>query len=174
MPDITRLEDDDKAREEVLKLQQTALDHAWSWWKYHAEQRIALIRFSIVALGGVAVAVGWVHQRHEYFLCTLISIFGALLSYCFLRLDVRTSDLVKVGETALEPEQERMAAATGNDAMRLCRFADAQKGAYPYSYGQIIRAVLGAASVLFILIALVSILKFADITPRWLMISATC
>ena len=50
MPDITRLEDDDKTREEILKLQQTALDHAWNWWKYHAEQRIALIRFFIIAL----------------------------------------------------------------------------------------------------------------------------
>jgi hypothetical protein len=157
MPDITRLEDDDKAREEILKLQQTALDHAWSWWKHHAEQRIALIRFFIIALGGVAVAVGWAYQQHEYILCAIISIFGALLSYCFLRLDVRTSDLVKVGETALEPEQERMAAATGNEAMRLCRSADAQRGNYPYSYRQIIRVVLGTATALFILIGLVSI-----------------
>ncbi len=157
MPDITRLEDEEKAREEVLKLQQTALDHAWTWWKYHAEQRIALIRFSIIALGGVAVAVGWAYQRREYFLCAIISIFGALLSYCFLRLDARTSDLIKVGETALEPEQERMAVVTGNDAIRLCRSADAQKGTYPYSYRQIIRVVLGTAIGLFVLMLLVSV-----------------
>jgi hypothetical protein len=31
MPDVLRLEDDDKARDESIKLEQTALDHAWAW-----------------------------------------------------------------------------------------------------------------------------------------------
>ncbi len=78
-----------------------------------------------------------------------------LLSYCFLRLDVRTSDLVKIAETALEPEQERMAEITGNSGMRLCQSADAQKGIYPYTYRQIIRVVLAAATAVFILMGLV-------------------
>jgi hypothetical protein len=157
MPDITRLEDDDKARDEVLKLQQTALDHAWNWWKYHAEQRITLIRFFIITLGGVAAAVGWAYQRHEYLLCFFISAFGALLSFCFLRLDARTSDLVRIGETALRVEQERMAVATGNGAMHLCRSADVQNGYFPYSYRQVIRVVLNAAIVLFIIMMFVSV-----------------
>lgn len=127
MPDITRPEDDDSAREESRKLKNIALDHALSWRKHHADQRIALIRFYIIALGGVAVAWGWVNQRHEYIFSTIISIFGAVLAFCFLRLDQRTSDLVKVREDALKPEQERMAAATGNDAMRLCLSADKKR-----------------------------------------------
>jgi hypothetical protein len=160
-PDTMRLEDDDKARDEIQKLQQTALDHAWSWWKYHAEQRIALIRFYIIALGGVAVAVGWAYQREEYLLCFIISVFGALLSYCFVQLDARTSDLVKVGENALAPEQERMAAATDNEAMRLCRSADVQQGRFPYSYRKIMYVVLGTAAALFIIMGVVSLCFFS-------------
>jgi hypothetical protein len=153
MPDVI----DDGTPKELLKLRQTALDHAWSWWKYHADQRIALIRFYILSLGGVAVGVGWLYQRHEHVLCAILSLFGALLSYCFFRLDVRTRDLLKVGEAALAPEQERMAAATGNEAMRLCRSADAQRGNYPYSYRQIIQLVLTTGAALFILMGLLSL-----------------
>ena len=75
------------------------LDHAWDWWKYHADQRIALIRFYILTLGGVAAAVGWLLQQHESLLSALISGLGAILSFCFLRLGTRTADLVKLEKT---------------------------------------------------------------------------
>ena len=157
MPDVLRLEDDEKARDESIKLEQTALDHAWAWWKYHAEQRVALIRFYILSLGSIAAAVGLLHQQKEHALCAILSGFGALLSFCFLRLDTRTSDLIKVGEAALAHEQERMALATDNEAMRLCAAADKLNGYRPYSYGQIIATILAVISGIFILMVVMSL-----------------
>jgi hypothetical protein len=128
--------------DQSIELEKIALDHAWAWWKYHAEQRVALIRFYILSLGGVGAAFGLLHQQKEYVLCAIVSIFGTLFSFCFIRLDTRTSDLIKVGEAALAKEHERMALATGNEAMRLCAEAEMQTRYWPYSYGQIMAAIL--------------------------------
>ena len=165
MPDITRLEDDDTARKKHLNLQQTPLAHAWEWWKYHAEPRIALMRFYIITLGGVAVGVGWLYQQHEYSLCGILSLFGALLSYGFLRLDLRTSDLVKIAEKALCSEQALMAETAANHAMRLCVIAEEAKANrhYPRSYRDIVMLVLGAAAALFISIGVVSLVSTARV-----------
>lgn len=163
MPDIMRLEDGEKERDEIANSQQTALDHAWDWWKYHAEQRIALVRFYIISLGGIAAAIGFLYQQKEQVLTAILSIFGAFLSYCFLRLDTRTGDLVKVGEAALAHEHQRMALTTNSTAIHLCAVADNQKKHWPYSYGEIISLVLGAIIAMFILMALFSL----HVVPRF-------
>lgn len=118
---------------------EAGFEHAWNWWKYHAEQRINLLRFYILSLGGVGVAVGWLRVQHEALLCFLLSLFGAALAFCFLRLDRRTSDLIKIGEDALRFEEARLSATTGNAQLELCRRADT-KDRYPSSYRQIIGA----------------------------------
>jgi transposase len=37
--------------------------------KYHAEQRIALIRFYILAMGGMAAGIGYLHKEDQHWLC---------------------------------------------------------------------------------------------------------
>jgi hypothetical protein len=90
-------------------------------------------------------------------LAASLSIFGAFLSFCFLRLDTRTSDLVKIGEDALAYEHKRLASVTNNNAMKLCAIADSTRKYWPYSYGQIIATVLSVIIAMFILLAVVSL-----------------
>jgi hypothetical protein len=77
-----------------------AYDHAWNWFKYHAEQRLTMIRYSVLILGAMVAGVGYLYRDHEYFFSLIASLFGTLASYCFLRLDLRTADLIKLGERA--------------------------------------------------------------------------
>jgi hypothetical protein len=49
-------------------------EHAWNWWKYHADQRITLLRFYILSLGGVGVAVGWLRQQQIRFFAPALAL----------------------------------------------------------------------------------------------------
>jgi uncharacterized membrane protein YfcA len=157
MPEVLSLEDNSKVRDEIPRGEQTALDHAWTWWKYHADQRITLMKFYIVSLGGIAAGIGLLHQQKEHVLSAILSAFGAFLSFCFIRLDTRTSDLVKIGETALAHEHKRMALQTENEAMHLCIIADRKVRYWPYSYGQVIAAILSVIIGIFVLMLIVSL-----------------
>src|SRR5471030_2120504 len=90
-------------------IDELALDHAWKWFEYHATQRMTMIRFYVVAAGGIAAGTGiLLTTSHENLLAGLLSIIGVLTSLAFKRLDKRVSDLVRVGEDALKPEQAKM------------------------------------------------------------------
>jgi len=132
------------------------LDHAWAWFKYHAEQRLTVLRFYILVIGGLATAVGVLHQQKEAFICVLASVFAAFVCFCFMRFDNRSSDLVHLGEGALRSEQRRLAILTKNDDFEMTLKADQLTGGWPYAYGRIIRALLGASLCLFVLFAAIS------------------
>src|ERR1019366_1473384 len=85
-----------------------ALDHAWNWFKFHASQRVAMVRFYLVALGAVAAGIGVLQEQERHVLCASLSLFGSVMSFCFLRIDRRTGILVKLGEQALSSEQARL------------------------------------------------------------------
>jgi hypothetical protein len=140
------------------KVGNEALDHAWNWFKYHADQRIAMVRFYIVALGGAAAGIGILFQHEQHFLCTCLSLFTALMSFSFLRIDQRTSDLVKIGENALRSEQSQLAVITGNQAFNMCRQADAKGTVRLYTYGEVFRLLLSSAMAMFLLMALFSLI----------------
>jgi hypothetical protein len=60
-----------------------------------------------------------------YVIASMISIFGALFSWLFARLDRRVSDLVKVGEAAMAKEEEALSRLTGYEEIRIVERADA-------------------------------------------------
>jgi hypothetical protein len=134
-----------------------SLDHAWAWFKYHAEQRVATMRFYVVALGGAAAGVGALNQGGQHMLCGGLSAFAALMSFCFLRMDRRSSDLVKFGEEALQFEQARLATATGNAALEICRKSTVNRRPWPYSFGQIMHLLLRSMILAFMLALIYSV-----------------
>jgi hypothetical protein len=81
------IEDEEKNDSGPDSARTQALDHAWNWWKYHADQRIAMVRFYLVALGAIAAGIGVLQQQERHVLCALLSLFGALSVFCFLRVD---------------------------------------------------------------------------------------
>ena len=107
----------------------------------------------------MAAGIGLLYQNHERLLCALLSIFGGVLSYAFLRLDVRTRDLVKIGEVALAWEQARMASITQNEAIRLCDAAEKNRQRWPYSYSEIVQLILRSVIVVFALMVLLTMCR---------------
>jgi hypothetical protein len=98
-----------------------ALNHAWEWTKYQAEQRLTMVRFAITMIGGVAAGIAYLWKDTGYSLCALLSLFGILGAFAALRIDMRTNDLVLIGENALEATQCRLAVQTGIDALNIAR-----------------------------------------------------
>ena len=150
-------DDEKKPEKDAEDSSKQALNHAWAWFKYHAEQRVTTMRFYLVALGGSAAGVGALNQAGQHILCGGLSAFGALMSFCFLRMDRRSSDLVKLGEEALKFEQTRLAKATGNAALEICSRSTPQPRPWPYTFGQTMQLLLRSIIVAFVLMALYSV-----------------
>lgn len=81
-----------------------------------------------------------------------------LVCFCFARMDKRTSDLVRYGEAALRSEQLRLANLTGNDDFNIARSSDKNRGPWPYTYREIIRFLLWVSLILFVLVAVISLI----------------
>ena len=75
-----------------------------------------MIRFYVIAAGGIAAGTGYLLISHENFLAGALAVIGAITTLAFKRLDKRVSDLVKLGEEALSPEQAKMGAALTSKA----------------------------------------------------------
>jgi hypothetical protein len=138
-----------------------ALNHAWDWFKYHAEQRMTMIRFSMTVIGATAAGVGYLIKENRPFLAVLLSAFGAAAGCCFMRMDQRTADLIKIGETGLKEEQNRLAIQSGNQSINFCLAADQAKEVlsrkFPYSYGENFRVIFGVIIVVYFIVALYEI-----------------
>jgi len=136
--------------------EQDALSHAWEWFRYHADQRMTMVRFAITVIGGIGAGVGLFWKPETYLLACLSSIFGAVVAYSALRIDRRTADLVKIGESALEHLQNGLAAKTAADALQICRRANTKKGHWPYSYTQNFSLIYRLVMAIFIVTAALS------------------
>jgi hypothetical protein len=166
------LDDDEKIKEAAATcaFDSEPLGHAWDWFKCHADQRIALFRFYVIVMGGLAAAVGLLHQQKEHILCAGLSIFAAFVCFCFVRLDTRTSDLVQLGERAMMSEQRRLSIYTGNDDFNIALKADLMTGPWPYTYRRAIKTLLFAAMSLFALFTIISVAESKHVVivlHRW-------
>lgn len=134
------------------------IDHAWQWFEYHAGQRIAMMRFAITTLGGVAAATGLLQQQAQHGLSVLVALLGVVLSYCFYKFDFRVKTLVKLGERALASEQAKLAKSTLNDHFNICVNADKLRKGPLETYSQILRLIYGSVGTLFLLYCLIEAL----------------
>lgn len=135
-----------------------ALNHAWDWFKYHAEQRMTMIRFSMAVIGATGAAVGYLIKQRQDFFSVLVSLFGAIVSYCLLRIDRRTADLVKIGEEALRVEERRLGLHAANDHLDFCTAANHAMQRYcrkfPYSYSQNFQVIFWVVIGALLIVAL--------------------
>src|SRR5216683_4257117 len=80
--------------------------YAWEYFKYHAGQRQAVFRFYLVLIGAATLAYAYSLRADgsgivKYFTGT-VYIVASLL---FWRLDVRSSRLIKLAESALRESE---------------------------------------------------------------------
>jgi hypothetical protein len=137
-----------------------AIDHAWKWFEYHATQRMTMLRFYLIAAGGIGAGVGVLLAANESFLAGAISVIGMLTSYSFKQLDRRVSDLVKIGEDALNSEQQKMSAELNSKVWKICKRGGVRRrGACLYTYGENLRFLFNVLTISFFLMALLSFVR---------------
>jgi hypothetical protein len=133
-----------------------AYEHAWNWFKYHADQRLIMIRFSVLILGAIAVGIYYLHKDQENAFSLTLSIFGIIVAYSFLRLDLRTADLIKLGENALSEREDQIAQATNSSKINIFSETDKLRNqhCFPYTYRQNFRLLFTCVISLYLLIAI--------------------
>lgn len=155
-----------------------ALDHAWNWFQYHAEQRMTMIRFYLTIAAAIGAGIGYLATKDQPLLSCLLSGFGAAASICFMRLDNRVSNLVKLGENALKTQQAIMSQKLQKKEFQICHLADdvrrsdkTRRFVYPYTYGENFRFLFSAAVVIF---AIIFHNNFEKVAPGYSLRSWVC
>jgi hypothetical protein len=117
------------------------------WFSYHAAQRMTVFRFFFLVIG--VLAVGYYQTiADEPILAAGFSALAAFLSILFWRLDLRTRELIKIGEgLLLEMEREFLkwgivdAQLVTQANSKLSRHATKFFTNWFYSYGQVFSAI---------------------------------
>lgn len=71
--------------------------YAWNWFALHAGQRLQLVNFWLVAVAFLASAFVQARSNHLFAIAFGVCVTGAVSSLAFMRLDVRTRQLVEPG-----------------------------------------------------------------------------
>ena len=136
-----------------------AIGHAWNWFKYHAEQRMILVRFYLIMAGALGAGYISVLKDNENALATVIAGFGAFVSLLFFKLDQRTARLIKLGERALAKREEVLAGSVSCDELKIVDRAEEGTEKWLGSTREIFASMFVAALVVFCLAGLIALLK---------------
>jgi hypothetical protein len=83
------------------------LTHAWNWFKYHAEQRMIIVRFYLIVIGALGAGYITVLNQKENFLAAVVALFGCVVSILFAILDRRTWQLIEASKAAYRSSRAR-------------------------------------------------------------------
>ena len=83
------------------ELQKQQLDYAWNWFCFHADQRIKVYNFMLVALGFLVAAIVTAVDKDRLGIALVLCLFSALLAVAFVALDRRNRDLERLGADVL-------------------------------------------------------------------------
>lgn len=119
-------------------IRDTALQHGWDWFKYHADQRLTLLRYYLILFGAVATAY-YSTITNTPFTSMGAAIFGVIASITFYRLDQRVAKLIKLGEGVLDKEQEALENVLSYGEVRIVELAERNKSKFLGSFRQILR-----------------------------------
>jgi hypothetical protein len=122
-------------------------DYGWNWFSHHAAQRMTVFRFFFLLLGGFSVGFYQTLPRSPAIAC-MFSILAFFLSILFWRLDLRTRELVRIGEDLLLKTESKLttlgemdfgiiSVAKGKNSPHATRLSPA----WFYSYAQIFSAI---------------------------------
>lgn len=126
-------------------------DYAWNWFALHSGQRLQLVNFWLVAVAFLATSYVQAQASHLVPVAVGVSLAGAISSVAFMRLDVRTQQLVQVAEDALQVFEEEATTRGHDDSIKLVHAAGAKRKSRLDSYRVIIRSLQLSVAGLFIL-----------------------
>lgn len=124
-------------------------DYAWNWFQYHAGQRMNVFRFFFIVVAILAAGYIKALEIKHPGLQVLIALTAMVLAFLFWRADIRSYDLVKIGEAHLKQTEAALQQRLGHDSVSLASSADRKTNqlaaSYPsrafYSLKQIIRSI---------------------------------
>jgi hypothetical protein len=90
---------------DLVKLQ---FDYAWKWFSFHADQRVKMFNFMLVAFGIFATAVVSSLDKHlPTNVSAALCVIAGVLALIFVFLDGRNGYLVRLGEEVLVQLERR-------------------------------------------------------------------
>lgn len=130
-----------------------AQTYAWNWFALHAGQRLQLVNFWLVAVAFLAAAYVQARSDHMAAIAFGVSVTGAVSSLAFVRLDVRTRQLVQVAENALRYFEASGVAAGMDEVTELVKASHQVRQSRFDSYRVIIQGLQLSVAGMFVLAA---------------------
>lgn len=123
--------------------------YAWNWFALHAGQRLQLVNFWLVSVAFLVAAFVQAYSNHMAAIAVGVSVAGFVSSIAFMRLDVRTRQLVHVAEAALRYFETKRANEGFDEVAELVRAADQCRRSRLDSYRFIIQGLQLSVAALF-------------------------
>ena len=76
-------------------------DYAWKWFAYHADQRIKMFNYMVVALGLFTTGICTMIAKDQRFGAIALCFTAGVLAILFAQIDRRNQRLVQLGEDML-------------------------------------------------------------------------
>ena len=134
-----------------------ALSHAWNWFTLHATQRMQCVNYFLLAIAFMTTAYVTSFNGAHYWAAFSVAVLAAWFSLCFNRLEQRTKMLVKAGEAAMKPLQEKLYSLTGVEALMIVKHVEVTPTFG--SYSKVINALQWTSIAAFLLGAVLAFLK---------------
>jgi hypothetical protein len=134
-----------------------AQTYAWNWFALHAGQRLQLVNFWLVAVAFLVSAYVQARSNHMPAIAFGVSVTGAVSSLAFVRLDVRTRQLVQVAENALRYFETSGVAAGMGEVTELVKASHQARRSRFDSYRVIIQGLQLSVACMFVLAAVFSL-----------------
>ncbi len=134
-----------------------AIDHAWNWFKFHAEQRMVLVRFYLIMVGALGAGYASMSGMHDGSIALVIALVGMVVSLLFRRLDLRVSKLIKIGEAVLEKEQLQLYEILKYDEIKIIQRTNEESAGNLTSYRKIFGFMYWSAGFAFLFLGLISL-----------------
>lgn len=124
--------------------------YAWNWFALHAGQRLQMVNFWLVAVAFLAAAFVQARASHLTAIAVGVSLTGGVASMAFMRLDVRTRQLVRVAEDALMSIERDQTAAGADRVFELVTAAHQARTRRVDSYRFIIQGLQVSVAAIFL------------------------
>ena len=130
----------------------TALEHGWRWFEYHAQQRLTVYKYYLIIMGAVGLALYTLHSAGHHFPAAAAAATGVVISFAFLALDHRVSQLVKLGEELMNKEEELLRDGTGHIEALISSRSNQNKARWLGSYSRAFRLIFGWAVLVLVIV----------------------
>jgi len=136
-----------------------AQTYAWNWFVLHSGQRLQMVNFWLVSVAFLAAAFVQARASHLNAVALGVAITGMVASLSFLRLDVRTRQLVRVAENALRSLEEKRTAGGLDQTFELVKRSHEGRHSFLDSYRVIIQSLQLLVAFMFFFAAIYSIVS---------------